>query len=196
MSQLEAQVRWLDRGRQKAARPDAAGPAITPAVVWQALDALPDGIALTGDAGDIRLVNRRLEEMFGYQHGELPGRSLRILLPAGPEPGPGARLTGARKDGTVFGVQVSFRPVSAGTGRLNLAVIRDDPRTCRQQHLGEMLDEITSGIFEVGVVLSAAAGLPPGDLSQRIDEAVRRLDDMVRGIYHAAFRDSAPDPPE
>jgi len=64
-----------------AALPDSGAAAITPAVVWQALDAHPDGIALADDTGEIGLVNRRLEEMFGYQHGELPGRSLQILVP-------------------------------------------------------------------------------------------------------------------
>jgi anti-anti-sigma factor len=108
-----------------AALPDSRATAITPAVVWQALDALPDGIALADDTGEIGLVNRRLEEMFGYQHGELTGRSLQILVPARFDILPGAWLTGTRKDGTAFPVHISLRPVSARTGRFTLAVIRD-----------------------------------------------------------------------
>ncbi len=189
-----------------AALPDSRATAISPAVVWQALDAHPDGIALADDTGEIGLVNRRLEEMFGYQHGELPGRSLQILVPASHQLFPGAWLTGARKDGTAFPVQISLRPVSARTGRFTLAVIRDGTETtqretpaaildrdpaalaAQQRHLEEILNRITSSIIEVGVVLSTVADMSPGGLDKRIDEAVRLLDDIVRGIYDAAFR--------
>ena len=72
-----------------------------------------------------------------------------------------------------------------------VAVWDQDPTAlaARQQHLEELLDRITSSIFEVGIVLSTAADLPPGGLNNRIDEAVQLLDDIVRGIYDAAFRD-------
>lgn len=219
MSPLKDQVRWLDRGQQAS-----QVTAITPAVVWQALDALPDGIALADDTGEIRLVNGRLEEMFGYRHGQLPGRSLQILVPAlcemlpgasdpgwaqPPAPLPvsgGAWLAGTRKDGTAFPVQISLRPVPSRTGRFTLAVIRDATKTAqreepaaisdqdpaalpaRQQHLEELLNKITSSIFEVGIVLSTAADMPADGLNHRIDEAVRLLDDVVCEIYDAAFR--------
>lgn len=134
-----------------AALPDSRATAITPAVVWQALDVLPDGIALADDTGEIRLVNRSLELMFGYQHGELPGRSLQILVPVSSEMLPGASdagwtqppapmlvsgakwLTGARKDGTAFPVQISLRRVSARAGRFTLAVIRDGTKTAPRE---------------------------------------------------------------
>ena len=59
--------------------------------------------------------------------------------------------------------------------------------TAHQQHHQEMLGRITSSLFEVGIVLSTAADMPPGSLKERVDEAVRLLDDLVRGIYDAAF---------
>jgi PAS domain S-box-containing protein len=203
--------------------PDIRATTITPAVVWQAFDALPDGIALADDRGAIRLANRRLEQMFGYQHGKLHGRPLTILLPVSSEmladasdagrtpPAPllvsgAARLTGTRKDGTAFPVKISLRPVPTRTSRLILAVIRDDIEVtdrekkptalldpvppalaAQQQHNEEILDRITSGLFEVGILLSTTADMPPGSLKGRVDEAVRLLDDLVRRIYDAAF---------
>jgi len=125
-----------------AGSPDSRATAVTPAVAWQALDVFPDAIALVDGAGEIRLANCRLEEMFGYQRADLPGRSLRILFPASFEMPPSASaadrtpgtpplasgaawLTGTRKDGSTFPAQIILRPVPARTGSFTLAVIRD-----------------------------------------------------------------------
>jgi PAS domain S-box-containing protein len=105
--------------------------------------ALADGVALAGDDGTLALVNRRAEEMFGYEHAELTGQPVESLIPAdlraahhahragyarAPRTramGEGMRLVGLRKDGTTFPVQVSLSPAPTATGHLTLAVIRD-----------------------------------------------------------------------
>jgi PAS domain S-box-containing protein len=107
------------------------------------VDGLADGVALVGDDGALALVNRRTEEMFGYERGELTGQLVESLIPAelraahaahragyarAPRTramGEGMRLVGLRKDGTTFPVQVSLSPVPTATGHLTLAVIRD-----------------------------------------------------------------------
>ncbi len=62
--------------------------------------------------------------------------------------------------------------------------------------LEETLDRIASRIFEVGIVLSTAVSMPPGGLEEKVDEAVRLLEDMVSGIYDAALGSGrAPDDP-
>jgi len=58
-------------------------PAITPAVLRELLDALDDGVALADRDGVLVLASRRLEEMFGYQHAELLGRRISLLIPDG-----------------------------------------------------------------------------------------------------------------
>jgi PAS domain-containing protein len=65
-------VQWT--GRQAAA--------ITPAVVCKLVDALADGVALIDGGGTLAQANLRLEEMFGYPHGELTGRPVESLMPA------------------------------------------------------------------------------------------------------------------
>jgi PAS domain S-box-containing protein len=48
------------------------GEALTPAV-WKLVDALQDGVALADAEGTIALASTALEQMFGYQHGQLRG---------------------------------------------------------------------------------------------------------------------------
>jgi PAS domain-containing protein len=78
--------------------------AIAPAVLWQLIDSLGDGLALTGDDGQIVMVNRQLADMFGYEHAELIGRPLnRLFLLTRGQPtagtGPPTRGTTGAADG-------------------------------------------------------------------------------------------------
>ena len=146
------------RGGHQAASP-RNGPgtaAITPAVLWQVVDALTDGVALADDDGVLALVNRRLADMFGYQPAELLGRPVESLIPTdlraahrshraryahAPKARPmgaGARLVGLRKDGATFPVEISLSPVPTATGRFTLAVIRDVTETRRREDLADL----------------------------------------------------------
>jgi anti-anti-sigma factor len=128
-------------------------PAITPAVLWQLIDALGDGLVLTGDDGEIVLVNRRVAEMFGYEQAELIGRPIESLVPAelreahrgyrasyarAPQARPmgeRSRLAGLRNDGVTFPVEISLSPVPTATGHFILSVIRDAAETRRREDL-------------------------------------------------------------
>jgi PAS domain S-box-containing protein len=130
--------------------------AITSAVLWQLIDALGDGLALTGDDGKIVLVNRRCAEMFGYEPTELVGRPVETLVPAdlrtahqrhraayarAPEARPmgdRARLVGLRKDGATLPVEISLTPVPTATGHFVLAVIRDTAEARRREDLADL----------------------------------------------------------
>jgi anti-anti-sigma factor len=140
----------------QASRQRGSGGVITPAVLWRLIDALHDGVALTDDDGVLALVNRRMEDMFGYEHGELAGQPVESLLPAdlleahrahradyaqAPKARPmgaGARLVGLRKDGATFPVEISLSPVPTATSHLTLAVIRDITETRRREDLADL----------------------------------------------------------
>jgi anti-anti-sigma factor len=149
--------------RAQAAGQPSAGPggvpgvaAITPVVLWQLIDALGDGLALTAEGGKIVLVNRRCAEMFGYERGELAGRSIESLVPSNlkaahrgyrtayeqaPQAramGARARLVGLRKDGATFPVAISLNPVPTATGHFVLAVIRDTTEDRRREDLADL----------------------------------------------------------
>ncbi len=189
---------------------------MTPGMLWNVIDALRDGIALAD--GDSRLVfaSRRLEEMFGYQHAELVGQPVEHLIPAhlqaahrghlavyarAPKARPmgaGARLSGLRKDGTTFPAEISLSPVQTATGRFALAVVRDitpapgpsglaDAPQAR--HGRELSDRIITSLYQAGLSLQTAAGLPRDTASEHIEDALRTLDDTISDIRDTIFPD-------
>jgi anti-anti-sigma factor len=198
--------------------PAAAG--VTPVVLWQLIDALGDGLALTGEDGKIALVNRRGAEMFGYDREELIGLPIDRLVP--PEVraahqgyrvgytqvpqarpmGERARLAGLRKDGATLPVEISLSPVPTATENFVLAVIRDAtearPRgdladlargvAGDQPHLTlDLLDRVADRLFQVGLSLQVAAGLPGEVARERLAAALDQLDEAIHEIRDYAF---------
>jgi PAS domain S-box-containing protein len=107
------------------------------------LESASDGIVVVEADGRIVLVNAKLEEMFGYNREELLGQPVENLLPpwlfdihtrhradylAHPHSRPmglGLDLTGQRKDGTHFPVEVSLSFVETEEGLLIMGFIVD-----------------------------------------------------------------------
>lgn len=144
-------------GEMPARLGGASGTAgVAPAVLWQLIDALGDGLALAGEDGTITLVNRRCAEMFGYQREELTGLPVDLLVPPevradhqrsradytrAPQARPMGeriRLAGLRKDGAMFPVEISLSPVLTATESFVLAVIRDATATRRRNDLADL----------------------------------------------------------
>jgi len=168
-----------------ATRPAGSAAAITPAVVAKLIDALQDGVALTGDDGTLALANLRLEEMFGYEHGELIGRPIESLVPADLQAahrghraayaqaptarpmGAGARLVALRKDGTTFPAEISLSPVATATGTFTLTVIRD---VTRARKLADLAD----------LARAAAA-------ARQAHDGQELLDSITTGLYHVGL---------
>ena len=107
------------------------------------LEAAPDAMVIVDKSGRIVLANSRTKEIFGYSREELLGQPVEILIPeqyrqhhvhhrgeyadsprARPM-GTGLELSGRRKDGTVFPVEISLSPLDEGEGALFTAAIRD-----------------------------------------------------------------------
>lgn len=145
-------ARLQPNGSAPRSSPPSAG-TITPAVLWQLIDALGDGLALTDPEGRIALVNQRCAEMFGYPREEMIGLPVDSLVPpdvrtshhgyrAGYHRAPQARfmaerarLAGLRKDGATLPVEISLSPVPTASGNFVLAVIRDATDTRRRNDL-------------------------------------------------------------
>jgi PAS domain S-box-containing protein len=113
------------------------------AVASALVDAAPDGLMMVDDSGQIVLVNRQVEELFGYRRDDLVGQPVEVLLPEGlrlahqahralfrAEPrtramGAGMRLLARRSDGAKFPVEISLSPVRTSAGPRVIAAVRD-----------------------------------------------------------------------
>ncbi len=107
------------------------------------LESAPDAIVIVDAQGRMVLVNTQAEKMFGYGRDELLGQRVELLLPdalrarhvahreryqASPSTRPmgiGMDLSGRRRDGSEFPVEISLSPMQTDEGLLVTSVIRD-----------------------------------------------------------------------
>jgi protein-histidine pros-kinase len=115
------------------------------------LESMPDGIVLSNSTGRIVLANAQAERLFDYERGELRGRTIETLLPesvreahvghraayfAQPRTrlmGASLALSGRRRDGTEFPLEVSLSPVETDEGMLVMTAVRDASETRRAE---------------------------------------------------------------
>lgn len=112
-------------------------------VFRRVVEAVPSAMLVIGPDGRIVLANRQVEQLFGYAHDELLGRSIEILVPERYRQGhpalrqgfftrPQSRPMGAgrdlyalRKDGSEFPVEIGLNPIETEDGTLVLSSIID-----------------------------------------------------------------------
>ena len=103
----------------------------------------PDAIVVTDGDGIMRAANPRAEELFGYAGHELIGQPVEMLVPArfranhprhrenyiaaprARQMGAALNLSGVRKDGTEFPVDIMLKPINTSTGPAVVTFIRD-----------------------------------------------------------------------
>lgn len=107
------------------------------------LETAPDAMVIINTDGEIVLVNRQTEAVFGYTREALVGKRVEILIPERlrerhashrrqyfAEPtvrgmGAGLELTGRRKDGREFPIEISLSPMETEGGNWAIAAVRD-----------------------------------------------------------------------
>jgi len=109
----------------------------------EVVEAMPDGVVIVNNAGEMLLVNREMERLLGYSRDELLGFSVDMLLPdllrAGHSAhrgtyqqaprrramGHGLELVAQRADGTTFPVQIALAPAQVAGDPVVIASVRD-----------------------------------------------------------------------
>jgi PAS domain S-box-containing protein len=112
-------------------------------------DTAPDAMIVVGRDGHIVLANPQAERLFGYGTGELAGNAVEVLLPEAVRGvhvrhrddymgnprvrpmGAGYELTGIRRSGETFPVEIGLSPIRTGDSTLFAASIRDISETRR-----------------------------------------------------------------
>lgn len=126
-----------DRGPEKPV------PRVDPRWYESLVESAPDAVVLIDSDGHILLVNRQTERLFGYERVELIGKAVEMLVPEQfrahhavhrdgyfAEPklrgmGEGLELSGRRRDGSQFPIEISLSPIQTESGLLVTAAIRD-----------------------------------------------------------------------
>ena len=112
-------------------------------------DTAPDAMIVVDRKGSVVLANPQAERLFGYERGELVGNAVEVLLPEAVRGthvrhrddymgnprvrpmGAGYELTGIRRSGETFPVEIGLSPIRTGESTLFAASIRDISETRR-----------------------------------------------------------------
>jgi PAS domain S-box-containing protein len=107
------------------------------------LEAAPDAMVVVNQDGGIVLLNVQAEKQFGYQRDELLGQKITRIIPEGfaerliadgtrtaaealaQQIGMGIELSGRRKDGSEFPIEIMLSPLESAEGILVTAAIRN-----------------------------------------------------------------------
>jgi PAS domain S-box-containing protein len=125
------------------------------------LEAAPDAMVVVNQDGEIILLNVQAEKQFGYRRDELVGQKVKSIIPEGfaerllsdglrsvddalaQQIGTGIELTGRRKDGSGFPIEIMLSPLESAEGILVTAAIRDiTERKRSEEHLVKAMDEL------------------------------------------------------
>src|SRR3984893_10858423 len=125
------------------------------------LEAAPDAMVVVNQGGEIVLLNVQAEKQFGYPRDELIGQKVKNIIPEGfaerliaddlrsaedalaQQIGTGNELTGRRKDGSEFPIELMLSPLASAEGILVTAAIRNiSVRKQAERHLAQKVEEL------------------------------------------------------
>ncbi|MEO8132111.1 MAG: PAS domain S-box protein, partial [Bryobacteraceae bacterium] len=140
------------------------------------LEAAPDAMVVVNQAGEIVLVNAQAEKQFGYRRDELAGQKVKNIIPEGfaerliadalrsavdalaQEIDTGIELSGRRKDGSEFPIEIMLSPLESVEGVLVTVAIRDiTSRKRAEAQLLQKMEELKRSNQELGQSADAAS---------------------------------------
>jgi PAS domain S-box-containing protein len=162
------------------------------------LEAAPDAMVVVNQGGEIVLLNVQAEKRFGYRRDELLGQMVTSIIPEGfaerliaddlrsaedalaQQIGTGLELTGRRKDGSEFPIELMLSPLQSDDGILVTAAIRDiSIRKEESARVERLKDDFVSTVsHELRTPLTSIAAslaLLVGNAAGPLPEAAKRL---------------------
>jgi PAS domain S-box-containing protein len=158
------------------------------------LEAAPDAMVVVNQGEKIVLLNMQAEKYFGYRRDELLGQSITTIIPQGyaerlladshrsnqasltQQIAGTIELSGRRKSGSEFPIEVMLSPLDSDEGRLVTAAIRD---ISDRKKLERMKDEFVATVsHELRTPLTSIAGalaLLVGEAGGELPPAATRL---------------------
>ncbi len=160
-----------------------------------AVESAPSGVVIVGPDGTILLVNRQIEEQFGYSREELIGRPLEVMLPDAVRaayvaerhqfaprsqirlPGRGLDLPGRRKDGSEVRVEIRLNSFQIQKDVFVIASVIDLTERRRIEYVQESaFGEQLEGFERLIAELSATfINVPSEEVDGIIEDAQRRI---------------------
>ena len=159
------------------------------------LEAAPDAIIEVDKDGQIVLLNRVTEKMFGYSREELLGRNVDFLIPeslrsthtahrerywSSPQTramGSGLRLEAERRDGSRFPVEISLSPVRIGDTFRVTAIVRDiTERKQAEDRLASIQEQYTRELTATNYKLE--------ERNRQIERADRLKSEFLASMSH------------
>ena len=154
-------------------------------------EAAPQGIISTNESGEMVQVNDAALEIFGYDRGELLGRSVDMLLPrdlrashanqresyfSDPKTrsmGAGRELQGLRKDESLVPLEIGLSFVTTESGIVALAFITDISQRKQAEEAERRWAGETEVLAEIGRVITSSLDI--NDVYQRLGEVIGRI---------------------
>ncbi len=141
-----------------------------------------EGLILSDERGTLLVMNPRIQEMFGYENDELIGKKVEVLIPesrrdqhidqrngyvAHPKKRPmgkGIDLSGRRKDGSVFPIEISLNYFYSGGEMVVMGLITDVTERKRIEKKFQQLNI---------------------DLEQRVDDRTQMLAGAIKELEYS-----------
>jgi formate hydrogenlyase transcriptional activator len=167
-------------------------------VLQLASESLPHGMLVVDPDGVIVLVNQQIERQFGYCRAELIGQSPDILLPEallgeyalhsqgfdvipeGPTIGVGRHLSGRRRDGSDFPVEITLSRLHVGQcGFVVASVVDLTARRELEQAASLAIDQKVEFEQLIAQLSVKFINLPADQIIEATRDAIRRVAEML-----------------